>query len=81
MTDDQVLQMVPDVLRAIQKGMAELKDGQVATRLEITALGQQVAGLTTTVAGLTTAVYAGHDRFAAPRRGPSGRRGMAQGPG
>jgi septal ring factor EnvC (AmiA/AmiB activator) len=64
MTDDQILQMVPDVLRAIQKEIAEIKGAQVATRMEISALGQQVAGLTTTVAGLTTAVYAGHDRFA-----------------
>ena len=56
-TDDQVLQMLPEVLRAIQKGIAELKDAQVATRMEISGLGQQVAGL-------TTAVYAGHDRFA-----------------
>lgn len=49
--------MVPELLRAIQKSIAELKDAQVATRMEISALGQQVAGL-------TTAVYAGHDRFA-----------------
>ena len=50
--------MVPELLRAIQKSIADLKDAQVATRMEISALGQQVAGL-------TTAVYAGHDRFAA----------------
>ncbi len=52
-TDNLVLEQ----LRLIRKEIAELKDGQAATRLEISALGQQVAGL-------TTAVYAGHDRFA-----------------
>ncbi|MGH8478051.1 MAG: hypothetical protein ACREXK_00365 [Gammaproteobacteria bacterium] len=45
-------------LRAIRKDIAELKDGQTGLRLEISALGQQVAGL-------ATAFYAGHDRFRA----------------
>lgn len=48
--------LVLEQLRFIRKEIAELKDGQAATRVEISALGQQVAGL-------TTAVYAGHDRF------------------
>lgn len=53
----EVENLVMEHLRAIRKDIAELKDGQASVRLEISALGQQVAGL-------TTAVYAGHDRFA-----------------
>lgn len=50
--------VVLEQLRAIRADIAELKDGQVGLRLEISALGQQVAGL-------ATAIYAGHDRFRA----------------
>jgi len=50
--------LVLEQLRAIRKDIAELKDGQAGLRLEISALGQQVAGL-------ATAIYAGHDRFRA----------------
>ena len=48
--------LVIEHLRAIRKENAEMKDALVSARLEIIAIGQQVAGL-------TTAVYAGHDRF------------------
>ena len=41
--------LVLERLRAIRKEIAELKDGQASARLEISALGQQVAGLTTVV--------------------------------
>ncbi|MGH8527512.1 MAG: hypothetical protein ACREXY_25870 [Gammaproteobacteria bacterium] len=50
--------LVMEHLRLIRKEIAELKDGQAGLRLEISALGQQVAGL-------TTAIYAGHDRIRA----------------
>lgn len=43
-------------LRLIRKDIGELKAGQAQIRIEISALGQQFAGL-------TTAVYAGHDRL------------------
>ena len=48
--------LVMENLRAIRKELAEVKDGQASARVEISTLGQQVAGL-------TTAVYAGHDHF------------------
>lgn len=44
-------------LRAIREIVDIIKEGQTAIRVEIGALGQQVAGL-------TTAVYSGHDRVA-----------------
>lgn len=49
--------LVLEQLRLIRKEIADLKDGQAAIRVEISALGQQVAGL-------TTAVYSGHNRLA-----------------
>jgi len=45
-------------LRAIRKEIVDIKEGQTAIRVEISALGQQVAGL-------ATAIYAGHDRVRA----------------
>lgn len=59
---------VIEQLRAIRADIAELResfarqetrltDGEAAIRVEISALGQQVAGL-------MTAVYSGHNRFA-----------------
>ncbi|MGH8491151.1 MAG: hypothetical protein ACREXS_20380 [Gammaproteobacteria bacterium] len=58
--------LVIEQLRAIRADIAELResfarqetrltDGEAAIRVEISALGQQVAGLT---------VYSGHNRFA-----------------
>lgn len=52
----EVENLVMEHLRALRKEVAEIKDGLASARLEIIAIGQQVAGL-------TTAVYAGHDRF------------------
>ncbi|MGH8519844.1 MAG: hypothetical protein ACREU9_00060 [Gammaproteobacteria bacterium] len=49
--------LVLEQLRLIRKEIVDLKEAQTAVRVEISALGQQVAGL-------TTAVYSGHDRVA-----------------
>ncbi len=50
--------LVLEHLRLIRKELTELKEGRTGLQVEITTLGQQVAGL-------ATAVYAGHDRFRA----------------
>jgi len=50
--------LVMEQLRLIRKEIADIKEGQTAIRVEIGALGQQVAGL-------TTAVYSGHDASSA----------------
>lgn len=55
---DEMENMVLAQLRAIREIVDIIKEGQTAIRVEISALGQQVAGL-------TTAVYSGHDASSA----------------
>ncbi len=50
-------ELMLEILKDIQARVGDLAQGQAQMRVELTALGQQLAGL-------TTAVYAGHDRFA-----------------